>query len=222
MSQPGLDLRELPAAGAEIRAQAAAIYQQSFPPDEREPLETLLAHGADRPATHYWAAVEDQTVWGIAFFSYFPRTRMSFLAYIAVRPDLRGGGFGARLYQRMLQQAAEDARVFGQTALGAALEVEKPALAASPAERDLRQRRIQFYQRLGAFIVDGIDFIAPPLSLGASAMPYHILFHPLALPGALNAEHLRQIVRTTLGFGYRLSPQNPYYRRALRSIHPEG
>jgi hypothetical protein len=55
-------------------------------------------------------------------------------------------------------------------------EVEKPEDAHSEAEHLIRQRRIGFYQRNGAFLLNGISYLQ---SVGSHVLPtpMHIMIH---------------------------------------------
>ncbi len=223
-----MEIQELHSSQPQRVEQALWIYEQSFPVEERETNEQLLnsmrrrEQGREKPgrAAHFQVALEGESVLGIALFSTYASTRMGFIPYFAVHPQRRGSGLGARMYQNIIATSAADAQRLGEPApLGVCFEVERPELASTEADADLRRRRIGFYQRNGALEVPHLNLVAPPMGPDLPEMPYLILLHPLAGWGQPpNRAAIAAVVATVLGHGYGLSPKDEYYRRALASI----
>jgi len=71
-----------------------------------------------------------------------PEGSGALLEYLAVSPDLRNSGYGARILALLMERYGQ---VFG--------EVEAP-VSPDPAENALRQRRIGFYERCGFRLLD--------------------------------------------------------------------
>lgn len=67
--------------------------------------------------------------------------RFVFLEYLAVAPQMRSSGVGSAFLPQLAAQFP------GRTLMW---ECEAPDAARSPAEREKRERRIAFYERLGA------------------------------------------------------------------------
>lgn len=154
---------------------------------------------------------------------YYADTRLGFLAYLAIRQDARGQGLGAWLFGHVLDQVARDALALGgPPAQGLCWEVERPALAADEPERQLRARRIRFYERLGARLIEPIDFVAPPLRPDLPAVPYHLMFRALDAATALTGARLQAILETVLVHDYRLARDDPRVRRALAALEARG
>jgi len=223
-----MEIDELGSTQTHLVKQALWIYAESFPAEERISAEELLRAVRQReqdsgPADatfHFMVALEDESVLGIAIFSYYKPARMGFIPYFAVHPRRRSGGLGARIYAQIIATVAADARLYGEPApLGVSFEVERPDLARDAADAQLRRRRIGFYQRNGAVEVPHLALVAPPLGPNLPEMAYAILLHPLAgwasPPGRAA---ITAVVATVLGHGYGLAPESPYYRRALASI----
>ena len=218
----GLDsvVAELEDPDGDLARQAFAIYEEAFPVDEREPLPHIVAgiHARrENPSvatSHFWVALDRTGVWGIALFGYHAPARLGFLSYLAVHSHARGHGRGAWLYHQVLAGVVADARTAGHApTLGTCFEVERPAEAVTPGDRAMRQRRIGFYRRQGARLLEGLDFTAPPLAPGLAPVPYHLMFHPADPGPALPENALAQAVtETVLAYGYGLAPGDPYYR----------
>ena len=223
-----MEIRELRSTQTNLIRQVQRIYEQSFPVEERDPFENMLqairrreqAGPQECENCHFQVAVEGGRAAGMAFFNYYPKTRMGFIPYLAVHPAWRNAGLGTRLYHHLLECVAVEARAsHSYPAVGVVFEVEVPKLGSDPGEQALRRRRIGFYQRNGAIEVPKLALIAPPMGDGLPEMPYEIMLHPMQgarLP--LGRSELEAVVETVLGYSYGLPPDSPYYQRTLESI----
>jgi GNAT superfamily N-acetyltransferase len=225
MTEP--QLIELTETDSDIARQAFALYEASFPPAERVPVEAMQRSierwNHTRPENgsmpHFWIAIRDEQVLGLSSWCYFCKSRLGFLYYLAVDPATRGQGLGAWLLQKTLEHLPADATACaGAPPRGLIWEVERPADAAAPAERDLRQRRINFYQRSGSLLLPQLDFLAPPLAPGLQEVPYHVMFLPSASFDGDTASRafLIDILETILLEGYGIESRIQYYRKAVK------
>jgi GNAT superfamily N-acetyltransferase len=226
-------LIELTETDSDMARQAFALYEASFPPAERVPVEAMkrsIEHWAHvRPEngsmSHFKIAIRDEQVLGLSSWSYFPKPRLGFLYYLAVDPAIRGQGLGDWLLQKTLEHLPSDASICGGAPpRGLIWEVERPAEAAAPAERDLRQSRIDFYQRSGSRLLPQLDFLAPPLAPGLPEVPYHVMFLPSSgFQGdtASRSFHI-DILETILLEGYGIERDSTYYLNAVKSIARNG
>ncbi len=57
-------------------------------------------------------------------------------------------------------------------------EVEREDLAGTPAEREVRTRRLHFFGRMGARILTGLDYLQPPLHAGDEPLRMCLMFDP--------------------------------------------
>jgi GNAT superfamily N-acetyltransferase len=217
---PVADVREVTDFHTTVGQQVIAIYEQSFPEAEREPVETIAANlnssDLNTEVTHLRALVEQEAVVGFTYFSSYPEYYLGFLKFIAVRADIRGKGYGPILLQDALEQLrADGVRATGWPYLGLVLEVERPELAANDQDRQLRERRIQFYRRNGARMIEGIDYIAPPVAAGQPSLPFYLMVLR-AVPKYGMQRWLRQnAVKALLVEGYRENPDSWFVRHAL-------
>src|SRR5262249_9844072 len=150
------------------------------PKAERDPVENIAASlNSSTPrteTTHLRALVEQGSVVGFTYFASYQEYYLGYLKFIAVREDIRGKGYGPVLLHDALQKIRADGiRTTGWPYLGLVLEVERPELAENEQDRQLRERRIHFYQRNGAVIVEGTDYIAPPVAAGQPSLPFHLM-----------------------------------------------
>ncbi len=96
------------------------------------------------------------------------------LGYLAVAREYRGKNYGAAL----LQQVVASVRALGK-AEGIILEVESDDVGTA-AERDLRKRRIGFYERNGGHIVDCAPrFRVPNMIPGGEPQREKLMWIPL-------------------------------------------
>ena len=82
--------------------------------------------------------------------------------YFAILPEFQGRGYGTQSINKLKQMSNKYKGIF--------IEVEKLGLGEDKKENDLRQRRMQFYKKLG-FVELNCDFIL-----------YKVIYTPLLLP----------------------------------------
>ena len=86
-----MEIRELRSTQTNLIRQVQWIYEQSFPVEERDPFENMLqairrreqAGPQECENCHFQVAVEGGGAAGMAFFNYYPKTRMGFIPYLA-------------------------------------------------------------------------------------------------------------------------------------------
>jgi GNAT superfamily N-acetyltransferase len=194
---------ELIAAGALDAAALAAteeIYVGAFPEALRAPFADLLRDDT-------LALIDDARPVGLAVSRPLGPTGWVFLRYLAVAA--RGRGVGSQLWRHACDHWA------GAGYSRVLLDVEDPDEdGIDPDEKALRQRRIVFYQRLGAALVPVHDF-RPPQHDGVP--------HPLRLvtagtgPGPVAAASVRDLVLAVYRYRYGLPADHPIVRRSLET-----
>lgn len=122
----------------EIQQMYRGPLQQDFPEEERRPLERILRFYREGLYRCYALCHGDAWV-GYAFFAQGERGQCALLDYYAMRPGLRGKGYGSQFFP-LLAQAYPG---------GILAEVESVGSTQDAAERAHRQRRIDFYLRNG-------------------------------------------------------------------------
>lgn len=220
---------ELTDPDSDLTEQALALYEAAFPVEERGPLEYLYvdmrwrAQGNHQPdhLRHFLAAVESDRLNGICMYSYYRDYRLAFLGYLATPPELRGNGLGGWLLKRTVSMLSADAELLGGLPpLGMCWEVERPLDTNDPLERDLRERRIQFYQRNGAILLKDIRLTAPPLGVGLPPVDYHLMFLPVNPERVVVDQELkRAAIQAAILGAYGCDQESPYYRQAIASLH---
>jgi ribosomal protein S18 acetylase RimI-like enzyme len=149
------------------------LFELSFPTAERVLVSTfvraLAAPNGSVSHTLLASVGPEGDLVGMADYQSFPAQRVAYLWYLAVRPDRRGAGLGSEIYRAVFARLPSEVCAL-------LLEVEKPLLAPGAIERRLASRRIAFYRRLGAQILEGIRYMQ---SVGTHQppLPMHLMVH---------------------------------------------
>jgi GNAT superfamily N-acetyltransferase len=193
------------------RATMRSIFEEAFPVWEREPFDDLIGREAAGAVTPV-VMVDDGQPAGLAVTSRLDVVQWSYLEYLAVAADRRGQGLGGLLWRAMIQDLVardQPGRVV--------LEVEAPAgvAEASPAFR-LRERRIRFYQRLGAGLLPVRDYVVPRLDGVAGSHPMLLLWAAIAEGVAPpSPAELVSLLPAVYAAGYGLRADHPLVLAAL-------
>lgn len=139
-----MDIRALQGTSDPLLPAWFMVYELSFRQEVRGLAGFLLGLLRDASPQHtFLAAVEAQELTGIALYQEPPALPVGYLWYLAIASTQRGQGRGAQLYHAVLERLRP-----GTEALF--FEVELPERQPDAATRALAERRIHFYQRLGA------------------------------------------------------------------------
>lgn len=121
------------------------LYESSFPLDERmavEDIRQLLTKG--QMLLHKTLNKQGEL---LCFSLVFPVTDFTLLSYIATNPTKRSGGYGSKHLKRLLELFKTEYPKH----IGMFLEIESTReKGLDPEVQKLRNRRLDFYQRLGA------------------------------------------------------------------------
>jgi GNAT superfamily N-acetyltransferase len=195
----------------ELDARLRAIFEESFPPSERETFEELAAGIAEGRMRLFVVRLGDAPV-GMGVTIDLPANRAALLSYMAVRPDLRGEGVGGRL----LQHIASALNAEGAAHL--LLEVESVDYSP-PEEVELRRRRVRFYQRHGAQIIPCAPRYRVPNLTEPGVVYYYLMWLPLRRRARMPAgARLRRLVRAIFRRSYGLPPRDPLVRNVIGEL----
>jgi GNAT superfamily N-acetyltransferase len=189
------------------------LYETAFPAAERVLVSKhLLAlrgeSDPDEPGEHRLLAAlaGNATFAGLARYQVLPDLGVAYLWYLATAPEVRNQGVGTKFYQEIVRRARGPAVQAAMQAM--VIEVEIPAqpgggegasaAAENPAveaERALAQRRIAFYRRQGARLLEGIHYLQT-VGRHQAPVPMHVMFHAFA---ALDAGQAFALARSLWG-----------------------
>ena len=190
-----IELRRITTGSEERMAKICSLYESSFPQEELRPFERireeLESPNGDR-LTRLIAAVDGDSAPGISIFALFPAASLGYLWYLCVDPSTRGSGLGGKLYRESLDVLNRDASDLGTSLRGMIFEVERTTTEAHPVYGD-PFRRIRFYQRLGARLIEGYDYHQPAIP-PHGPVPLQLMFHPLGLAGECTSPALAGVV----------------------------
>lgn len=154
-SQNSMQLQRLDAAHP-LFADAMALYEQSFPANERRTREDHIRALAE-PDFCPMGAVEDGALLALTF--YWDAPGFCYFEHFAVQPALRNSGLGGKLLDGLLQ-------------------TDKPfILEIEPPEDDLTRRRAHFYERHG-LRMQPYDHVQLPFQGGGPIVPLVIMAKP--------------------------------------------
>lgn len=124
-------------------------YKKMFPRAERKSYKNLK-RGYNNKITNFYKIIEKNELVGfIITQNANGDSRYILLDFLAILPIYQCKGFGK-------QAVKELNKIISEKYLGLFAEVEKAGLGKSEKENEIRERRIEFYEKLG-FFNSGID-----------------------------------------------------------------
>lgn len=197
---------------AEDRARFADILVDSFPASERDEPDQVIAN-IEQGRRRSLFAYDDNVLVGFAVFLDLPAVEVVLLEYMAVTGDARGRGIGGLLFDAVVAELAHEE----VPCAGLVLEVEAP-YGASGDEEIQRKRRISFYERHGALVVTAAPAYRVPSTMGPEALPFLLMWRPMAASGALGGALLRTVVEAILVVGHDLDAGDPFVASVLAEL----
>jgi hypothetical protein len=170
--------------------EAWRIYEESLPPEEREPIEIILDSLRRSLGMALRARRAGATV-GIATTHLLLDPAAVFLVYLAIDSRYRDLGNGATLFEYAWSSSEGLLRRRGYSPLGLIWEVDDPRVAGNPDEELLRCRRIRFFQRQGGAILSR-PYRQPPL-IRTEPVAMQLMYRPSqggSMPDAATVEAL--------------------------------
>jgi ribosomal protein S18 acetylase RimI-like enzyme len=185
---------------------AIEIYEAAFPPSELIPVD-VFSRRVDRGIYQLWVCQQDNRVAFMAILCKPIADRFVLLGYIATHPDYQSRGIGSDFFSTVLPQLQQQS----QSLL---LEVENPN---DGDDRALRQRRVNFYRRLGAKTLNNVRYILPALS-GGEPTEMILMVAPAGESDRISGEEVRKLITELYVIFYDRSPDDPLLHLSLQSI----
>lgn len=140
------------AGDPEELAEIIKIYTESFPANERQPLQVLKQRIRAGQNEVYIGRIGNETVF-IALLWPLTGTDFILLDYMATSPAWRERNIGSAFLQKMYAELEKINKYF-------VLEVEDPEYGDN---QEQRKKRFQFYKKNGAVTLSGVQYILPAL-----------------------------------------------------------
>jgi len=175
-------LRKIASVADPAFAKALALYESSFIPDERIDSDFVRARLEEGSRFEVVEVLFEGAFIGFAMLDAIevrPGWLLGEILYFAIDQDLRGRGHGEEVYGLILRRFREASAEHGLKFAGLLYEVERPELALDENDGKLRQRRLDFYKRLGGRPLEGIDYVQPSLGEGKEEVHMHLVFHSM-------------------------------------------
>lgn len=159
-----------------------AIYRVSFPLSEQKSYEELLCMGS-LPSYTIFTAKNDEETLGFCIMFHNSEVDFYLLEYMAIDTQKRSLGLGSKLFLTSLEYLVQQ---YGLKPL--LIEIDSPEKPSN--EQYIRQKREQFYRKLGCKKIDPFDYILP-LKSDETPPPMELLvYHPHLTE--LSKEHLKR------------------------------
>ncbi len=152
------------------------IFTKGFAKQERGRSDRLSVFTDTGFYRIYAALMDSEQVVGMAAILPISPEPDAWLEYMAVRSDKRGLGIGSAVMRWLCRS--------GHGYSGLFFEVHKPRDASDSADAMERNRRISFYRRHGARLLDNIPY---RMWTSDGGIPMHLMFCPVA--GAEMPDH---------------------------------
>lgn len=117
-----------------------SYYLKIFPEDERKPLE-LLQSSYEKHYTRIIEILYKNEMIGFMILNKVKDKGYAVLDYLAILPQYRNNKFGTKALQILLEQEKENSGIF--------IEIEKVGLGKDIEENLLREKRKNFYEKVG-------------------------------------------------------------------------
>ena len=189
----------------------ASVYESSFPNEDCEETADLLA--GIREQGRRAVAWMDPELRGMATWMPLDVPGVTFLEYMAVDEPARNGGLGGAMLEAIF------ALFHAETGDGWVVwEVQQP-YAAAGAERDLRARRIAFFERHGAEVLTGAPLYRAPRFDGPGSLPFHVMARRIPEAGGqLEGADLQAVVKSLLVDGYNVRGDSGFVANVLADL----
>jgi hypothetical protein len=150
-----LAIELLSVSDAKLFSEVYEIYCEAIPSSERKSFEQLRRM---QQASNYkiFIARNSADILGFTILYILEQSRLVLLEYMAVSQLHRGKGIGGQLFQYSMNQVL-DASEAGTLLI----EVDSDRPSCPEPDREGRQRRVDFYRRLGCQRIEGLSYILP-------------------------------------------------------------
>ena len=201
-------------------AEARILFWEAFPhePEGIDRIGRLLRKRARLNFDPLLLVAENRAgqVIGVSFVFYFPELNIGYLQYIASDPKRASRGIGGALYEAMRELLA------ARGAQGLLLDVppDDPTKVPDHKLLPLNRKRIGFYERYGARIVEGSEWDVTP-NLRNEYYLTMLMFDPLEHTPRFRRPKARAAVQRILESQYGYKADAPFVTRIVNSFQDD-
>lgn len=148
------------------------LYMEVFPHDwDYIPvIRRLIKNKINKNRKLYLlAAIKNYRIIGAILYSFWKDTQIGLLEYLFIKQNLRSKGIGTLLYKKMIKHIN---KLKGKYLIFSAARDEKFEKSITNEEIKIRQRRLKFYEKLGARPIKNFKY-ENPLHLSRIQEDYH-------------------------------------------------
>lgn len=177
-----IEYKELRDTTGELFDQAMRLYLEAFPANERHPLAVIKSRIEAGDSKIYVGTLSGKVAC-MALMWYFKKINYVLLDYIAVGAEFRSLKIGSVFLEYLVKAGIANGRTM-------VFEVEHPAFGDNPADR---KRRVAFYIKNGAYIIDDFVYKLPPLD-GKVPTEMMLMLYPAQAIDSYSPADVRSIV----------------------------
>jgi len=166
--------------------EAMRIYTESFPPNERHPVETVK-HRLENGLYRLYIGKSGNKVVLAALLYPLKNTNFILFDYMAIDKHHRNRGIGTEFVRTLVKSLRKN-----KANKYLILEVENPDCGDN---REQRRRRLSLYRRLGAKEMKNVRYILPALSGGNSPTEMILMVLPNYNNGKMKGTLARKLIR---------------------------
>ncbi|HIK32929.1 MAG TPA: hypothetical protein IGS31_16500 [Oscillatoriales cyanobacterium M4454_W2019_049] len=185
---------------------AIAIYEEAFPANERVSIATFEKKVTDGTYQLFVGNRDDRVIF-MAILCEPILEEFVLLGYLATHAEFRSQGIGAQFFSYALSLLQPRAQYL-------LLEVEDPQIGV---DRDLRQRRVNFYRRLGAKQLKNVRYILP-LSNRGEPMEMILMLAPEYPGNRITGERFKQLITELYTKIYQRRSSDPLLRSIWQNM----
>jgi GNAT superfamily N-acetyltransferase len=169
------------------------IYKSSFPSNETRPIEKIAEMLKRDKNYQLFVLMKDNSVVGISLMYVFRTLGIGLLDYMAVKPNYKRQGLGKEIFKDTLEKFMSDT----PDGIGLLMEIQREdAPNLQEREINVRKHRLRFYSNMGAKILEGVNYLLPPIQHDFEPEQMYLMIKPVNQIDYLPKEYVLQYIET--------------------------
>lgn len=181
------------------------IYKEAFPLNEQQPIAVIKTRLQQSKEIVIAAIINDKVV-GFSFLYDLKKTDFLLLDYLAIKENQRGQNIGGSLLSYLKQYASKIKKHL-------LMEVDDPKYGGE-------EKRIDFYQKNGAFCLKDLHYILPALD-NTEPTKQILMVVPYGRIISFSGNEIKELVKILYAELYGISGENEDLKSIIDSILPE-